>query len=464
MIMEISSTVSVLIAAVLAVAVVITILILLRRVVPPNEVHIVQSGDSAVSYSRESELGASYYAWPAWVPRLGVVIVKLPMSVFGVELRGYEGYDVGRVPFVLDIKAFFRIEESNLASERVASFDELKSQLTAILQGSVRSILASEDIENILQGRSEFGHKFTLEVNEQLMDIRDTDDSSVISDIMAKKISMIDRDSRIMVAENNRAAKEAEIAAEQEIELRQQNATLAVGVREAQVLQEVGIAKERASQEVKVQAKATAEREADVRRVQILQAADIEKHRLVTDAEGEARRTVIDAEAAFQQTEFKSRGIQLEGEAHAAAERAAQLAPVQAQIELAKEIGANDGYQSYLVRIEQVKAGKEIGVANAEALKDAAIKVIVTGGTAQEGISSIGDLISPVGGVKLGAMVESMKNTSETVSKMLDATTELGQTMLRKEDVPAVYDALAEEKENRKKRNGSIKPPGWTEP
>ena len=178
--------------------------ITLRRVVSTNEVHIVQGSKNTVSYGKDQESGNTYYAWPAWIPIIGISTIRLPVSVFSLRLRDYEAYDNGRLPFVLDLEAFFRIENSNVAAQRVANFSELNNQLTSILQGAARTILASKSIEEIMQGRSEFGVAFTEEVNEQLkawgvttvknielMDIRDSRDSQVIQNIMEKKKSEI---------------------------------------------------------------------------------------------------------------------------------------------------------------------------------------------------------------------------------------------------------------------------------
>ena len=66
-----------------------------------------------------------------------------------------------------------------------------------------------------MQGRSQFGEQFTKEVeaqlknwgvstvkNIELMDIRDSNSSHVIKNIMEKKKSLIEMQSRIEVAEN----------------------------------------------------------------------------------------------------------------------------------------------------------------------------------------------------------------------------------------------------------------------
>src|SRR6185436_14936660 len=146
-----------------------------------------------ISYGKDQAAGNTYYKWPSWVPIIGVKTISLPVSVFDVGLDGYAAYDKGRVPFVIDIMAFFRITDSNMAAQRVHAFPELEEQLKGILQGAVRSILATSEIEEILEGRGTFGERFTKEGDAnlaqwgvqtvkciELMDIRDAQGSKVI--------------------------------------------------------------------------------------------------------------------------------------------------------------------------------------------------------------------------------------------------------------------------------------------
>ena len=201
--------------AVAAVIVLLFILIplLFRRVVATNEVHIVQTSKSTTSYGKDTTNGNSYYEFPSWIPIIGVTKIVLPVSVFSIKIDGYEAYDVGRLPFMVDITAFFRIKDSNLAAQRVINLKDMELQLTDIIQGSIRSILASKQLEEILQQRSEFGLEFTTAVKEQLqnwgiepvknielMDIRDSRDSKVIFNIMEKKKSEIEKESRMTCA------------------------------------------------------------------------------------------------------------------------------------------------------------------------------------------------------------------------------------------------------------------------
>jgi len=237
----------------------------LRRVVPVNEVHIVQTRKNTVSYGKGFDSN-TYYEWPSWIPLIGLTMIMLPVSNFSIDLPDYAAYDKERVPFLVHVMAFFRINDSNTAAQRVASFDELKQQLTAIVQGSVRTVLAGHEIDQIMLDRSRFGEAFTKEVqpqlgswgveaikNIELMDIRDSKESEVIHNIMAKRTSGIERESRLVVADNTRQAEMAEIAAKREVDMSKQLALEQVGLRTAEKDKNVGVANELASQEVKVQ-------------------------------------------------------------------------------------------------------------------------------------------------------------------------------------------------------------------
>lgn len=407
-------------------------LVTLRRVVQTNEVHIVQSASNTVSYGKDQASGNTYYAWPSWIPGLGVSTITLPVSVFPLRLSEYEAYDSGRLPFVLDLAAFFRIENSNMAAQRVSNFAELNGQLTSIVQGAARTILASKTIEEIMAGRSEFGDAFTKEVNEQLkawgvttvknielMDIRDAKGSRVIQNIMEKKKSEIERESRIVVAENNRAAENAEIDARREVEINQQLAAQQVGIRKAEQEREVGLARERMQQTIKEQEKVTAEKQAEVLRVEEVARADIDRAVEVVRAEAEKQKTVLIAEGKLESERREAEALRVRGEATAQSEKLLQLAPVEAQIVLAKEIGENQGYQQYLVTLRQVEAQQAIGVAQAKSLEQADVKVIANAGDVQQGMTGIGDLFSARGGTAVAAALEGLAQ-SATGKALLD--------------------------------------------
>lgn len=406
----------------------IVVAIMFRVVVPTNMVHIVQSSKTTTSYGRGKTTGNTYYKWPAALPRIGVTVTTFPESVFAISLNNYEAYDQGRLPFVVDIKAFFRVEDSQVAAQRVASFPELESQLTAVLQGAVRRVLATSHLETILEDRSNLGQQFTKEVDDQLkewgvcnvktiefMDLRDSQSSgsTVIHDIMAKEKSRISRESRVAVAENNQQAETKEIEAQRTVDLNRQEAAQQVGIRTAEKEREVGIATEQAKQQTEAEAKTTAERSMEVARVKATRQAEIDKEVKLVQTEAEAVSATRQAEGELASTLRAAEGITATGKAQADAETARLLAPVTAQITLAEKIGQDEGYQNYLITIEQVKAGAEVGKAMAASLEKADLKVIANSGDIQSGVSGLGSILTPAGGTSLAGMLSALAQTPE---------------------------------------------------
>jgi flotillin len=430
-----------------------------RRVVEPNEVHIVQSSGKTTIYGKQPttvdgeednvvKVSNSYFEWPAWWPVIGVQSIVLPLSNFELKLTNYDAYDIGKVPFVVDIVAFFRIDDAAIAAKRVSSLQELHAQLTAILQCAVRTILAQHEIEQIMEDRSTYGEAFTKEVGTQLrawgvvnvksielMDIRDGADSETISNIMAKKESLIEMQSRVEVAKNRRDAETAEIEAAQVVDVRKEEAAQLVGERTAEKEKMVGIADEKAKQEIKLQAKETATRDMAVQQVEHVRAAEInrevqvvkadedrqtfviraegDKQKEIITAEGEKQQTVLVAEGNLVESLKSAEGILAVGTSEAEAKRLGEMATVSPQLELADGIGENLEYQEYMVRIENVNKDRDVGVANAKALQDAGIKMIINAGDAPSGMNNILDVLTTKGGTNIAGMVEAINQTDE---------------------------------------------------
>jgi flotillin len=295
-----------------------------------------------------------------------------------------------------------------------------------------------------MQGRSKFGHEFTTEVEGQLkewgvttvksielMDIRDHKDSKVIHNIMDKKKSHIEMESRTEVAKNSRIAQIAEIEAKREVDIQSQQAEQAVGLRTVETKQQVALSQQAMTQAISEQEKTTKEKEMSVLSVEQVRKAEIEKEvclvkasqdaqTAVIVAEGQKSRTILAAEGELESKKRQSEAISLEGQARADAEKAMQLAPVQAQITLAKEIGQNESYQKYLITIRKVEADQAVGMEQAKALEAANVKIIANSGTPSAGLTNVMDLFSSKGGTELGAMLEGL------------AQTESGQQLIRK--------------------------------
>lgn len=418
----------------------------LRRVVQADQVHVVQSGKNTKLYGKDTENGFVYYEIPKWVPFLGIGVTNFIVSNFPITMRNYDAYDIGRLPFVVDIIAYFRIDNAAIASQRVSSFEELKSQLEGVLQGAVRSVLASEKLETIMQDRNTLGEKFTESVREHLdqwgvvpvksiefMDIRDAQGSNVIDNIMAKDKSRIQMESRVEVAKNTQAAELAEINAKREIDMNRENAEQQVGIRIAEREREVGIADELSKQQVMESSKVTATREMEVIQIRDVRAAEIAKEvaqvraeqdravtlvaaeaakqKTVIEADAEKARTTTIAEGVLNAAKNEAEGIRAKGEAEAAALELELMAPVTAQVKLAEEIGSNMPYQEYLVKVEQIGASTKVGEAMAQALKEADLKIIANSGDVQGGLSNLTDLFTAKGGTNIAGMLEALNQT-----------------------------------------------------
>lgn len=393
-----------------------------RTVVSTNEIHVVQTVGSTTAYGAGEQAGNVYYKWPSWVPKIGCSVTVLPVSVFSQSLQDYPGYDKGRVPFLLDVIGFFRVSDPRVAAQRVSDIKQMTAQLDGILKGAIRAILASSEIETILEGRNEFGQKFTEAVDTQLkewgvstvkalelMDIRDTANSQVIANIMAVKKSKVEMESRVQVAQNIKQAEIAEIERKRAVALQQQEADQQVGERTAEKNQAIGIAQQKSDQAVQVEMAVTAEKTMAVAQVNKVRQAEIERDAaivaaaqakavMITNSEGDKQRTILTAEAALQQAQLEATGIAAKGSAEGSAQEAVLMAPVNSQIALAREIGANENYQKYLVGLRQIEAGQAIGVEQAKALEKAIIKIIATTGSGpSEGIKSVMDLFTPKG-------------------------------------------------------------------
>jgi flotillin len=449
--------------SIVAVIVIITILAL-RRIVPTNQVHIVQRNNKTVSYGKDTENGNVYYEIPSWVPKFGVVVSKLPATIIDISLNHYEAYDKDRLPFVVDVKAFFRITDFAIAASRIPTLAELYDQLTSIVQGAVRSILAKEYLEDIMSKRSEYGELFSKEVepqlkewgvmsvkNIELMDIKDAGGEEVISNIMMKKKSAIEMERRVEVAKNTKTAQESEILARQEIELKKQDADREVGLRAAAVQQEVGIAQEKQRQEVQAQAKITAEKEMEVKEVNEVRSAEIAKRAAMVKAEQEKEVTIIQvntaevaantekkikvvhaeaqkaeqilrAEAEKEQVELKAdadlkaatnaaKGIKLKGESEASAKELMEKAQIAGQIELFDKVNKDEQYQQFIIEQRKVEAMERVGIEQAKNLENADIKIFANGNSVQDGVQKAAGLLSSNTGFNIGEMLEALANT-----------------------------------------------------
>ena len=186
--------------------------------------------------------------------------------------------------------------------------------------------------------------------------------------------------------------------------------------------QKVGIADEQAKQNVQEQAKTTAEKTMavklvnDVRQAEITSKvtvvkADQDKQVQILNAEAEKQRITLVADGNLEAQKRNAEGVLVNGTSKAKAEELNQVAQIAGQIQLAKEIGENTGYQNYLVTIRQVEAQQAVGIENSKKhLQAANIKVIATMLVHVDGIKNVGDMFTSKGGLALASMIEGLSS------------------------------------------------------
>ncbi len=443
----------------------------LRKVVPTNEVHIVQRGSKSVAHGKGLQGGNVYLAWAPWVPVFWIAVQKLPLSIFTLELNGYEAYDEGKVPFQVDITAFFEIKEPVLAAEKIFTIGELKDQLNETVKWVVRKILASRDVVDIMESRADIKNEFYDEVlssvkswgvelkNVEFMDIRDANGSQVITNIMMKKRSLIEAESEIEVAENNKRAiiEKENKSAEARAQAAEAKSKADIIESDAQRLAELqriendkltqnqdiekdrvlSIQKEEAKQNFYESEKETKDKMLAVKQVEDERTAEIAKSIELIKAEEQKQKSIIDAEGAKAQVELEAEADKVKVELEAGAEKmkiesiwiakAKELdyigtAEAKNKAQMAESLNTfTEDSLSYMVKQLEVSLAEVVDLEKAKALSKADVKVISTGANGGEGVKSFMDLFSANGGTNIGAMVEAAKNTmgEEKVNELM---------------------------------------------
>ncbi len=441
---------------------------LFRIVVATNEVHIVQRNKTSISYWKDQGDWNVYYNWPSWFPFIGITKIVLPVSNFNIELSEYEAYDQQKVPFEVDVIWFFRISDPVKAAQRISSFEDLQLQLSSVMNGAIRKVLAWQTIIEIMESRNEISDEFTKEVSSQLMnwwvesvknvelmDIRDSQnsESNVISNIMIRKTSEIERESRIEVANNKRDAEVAEIDAKRSADVQRQDAEKQIWEKTAEKEKAIWIAKEKSKQEIQTEAKITSEKDMEVLKITEIKKAEIAKEKAIIEANKEKEKKIIEAEALKLEQGAKAEadlitstkkadwqlvtmtknaeGIKLEWAAQAESKRLLELALIAWQIELAEKIANSPSYIEYLSTIRAIEAGEKVWMSKAEALKNADMKVIANSWDVNSWFNSILDIVSSKWWTAIWSLLDNLKNTEVwnlLLEKLLSKNTSLDNT------------------------------------
>lgn len=381
------------------------------RIVPPTEAHLVttQSGrfvassDDSLSIDGE-QVKKAYFAIPSFIPFFGTQVRVMDVTIKEINL-GQETFEKNQARFIVDTSAKYRIKNIKTAAETFSDDKEVEDQLKGVMASSVRDVTSKVDV---IEARSNkqamedsvkkvMGKNFEawgLElVNFQVVDLRDTADSKIISNISLRREKEIESDTRQQNAERIRLARVKE--AESDEASRQ---------REIERDQRVAEQEQIKNMKISEQEKIAQEKHYEVIRVQEVKTAEIAKQRAIIEAEQKRDYENIIKE----QKRLEGEGDRLKQEEQAKGEaapiRERGLAEADALNKKQEALNKFTPQAIQALTAEQVvSANKDIGVETAKSLGRADVKVFAGGDGSRPGFD-------------LAALVSSMQNSNPNVA------------------------------------------------
>ncbi len=355
----------------------------LYRIIPPNEAHVRILGNRKSIFSHRG--GKSAYWFIPFITRLN----RLPLSNLTILVDNIKLNDKNMAKFVCDIVCFVNIKDLELASERLLlsaaekqmgfDFVKLSEDFRSIIESIGRTVVTKQTILDIYMNRHALSAAITNEVegvfpkwgielvNLELKHIKDSEASSIISDIERKVASEIKRDAEIRIAETTKETEIAKAMAEEVSRKRQIEKDRTIGIAEQQKNQEIA----------KMKAEAN-EREIEALRKLEVGKADIEKQKVEQQSEAQKIKFSVEAEG-------EARQIVSVGQAEADMIKAKKLAEAEGTLKLAEALRQ---FNDVAVNVKLLDVQKEVMISKFDALasigKEADIKWIISGENAKD--------------------------------------------------------------------------------
>jgi regulator of protease activity HflC (stomatin/prohibitin superfamily) len=428
----------------------------LRRIVPVGYADIVTRKTGIEVYSVDTtvvknvdgtprkEPKTVYYEIPGWIPKWGVYVRRMPLTIIKIPVEDYKTFGKGNARFVVDVAVFCRIIDVLQAAQRFPgkTIDDFINSIQSIIVSTVRKTTANFAVEDVIGKREEIATEVAKEIeidfrkwgveltNVAVVDIKDPykadtggkvlrDDktgepileTTVIRDISNKKEAEINSLSRQEVAMQQRKAAIAEAEARQASETRKIEADEYIGRRGQEKDQNIAIEEKKA-----VAMQMEVKRTADVTTAEIEALAKIKKSEgdrtaMATLAEGQRQKFTLEAEGQKQKLSLEGQGqgeaTRAVGIAQAEANKAVGLANAEVvkQTKFAEADGlsrladAQAKQQSLAIQIRQLEVSQIVGVEVAHALQNAKLEYIGSGPA-----KDFFELFTPGGGLNLGGM------------------------------------------------------------
>ena len=308
------------------VGIVIALSMLLRRVVPPNEIHIVVRKSRTDIYcanpeyflkpKRDPETGlivphntddieavqvkSVYYYFPSFLPFIGMYVRRLPLEMLEIKVPNFVAFDMKRARFECDIVAFCAIIDGKTAAMRIpgtGDMEELEKQVQQVLWATMRDSTTKMIVRDIINNRKEIINMIKDPLKEaldewglglkdiEIIEFKDAPQGKVISNISSIREQEIETEARQKNADQKKQARLAEAQAEEIAKIREVERDEAIQKRDQDRIQKVA-----------VQQRLARQKELDVVQVEKVKNQEIEKEKAEVFAEQERAVAKIDAE------------------------------------------------------------------------------------------------------------------------------------------------------------------------
>ena len=390
----------------------------LYRIVPPNEAHIrVLRNRKDIFSIRTSR---TCYWFIPFITKLN----RLPLANLTIPVSDIKLNDKNMAKFQCDLICFVNIKDLQLATERLVlsrmekelgfDFVKLSEDFRSIMESIGRTVVTKQTILDIYMNRHLLSDAITNEVatvfpkwgielvNLELKHIKDTEGSTIISDIERKVAAEIRRDAEIRIAETSREAEVAKAQAEETFRKRQIEKDKAIGIAEQQKNQEIAVMRAEANTR-----EVNALREIEVGK------AEIEKQKIERLAAAEKSKLTLEAEGRANQ-------VKAVGQAEADIIRIKKEAEAAGTLKLAEALKQFDGMA---LNVKLLDIQKEVMIEKFKALANVAgeadIKWIMSGQNAQ---NFFGLNLNAEGGANFKQFLEETGVSLEQIKNLIPRT------------------------------------------
>ena len=395
------------------------------RIVPPSEAHFVTASRKVKVVSPDTtiqkEAGAAYFAIPEFIPKFGVKVRILPVTI--KEINGeMETFEKDQARFMVKYSVKYRITNVQRAAETFINEQELFRMADDQVRSAVRAVTVKYTVNDARANKQKMAEESRTELNDDfekwgltlvmfaLVDFQDTVDSKVISNISKRREVEIETDTRQQNAEKYKNARFKEAEADESAKKREIERDQVVSQREQEKIMKVA-----------EQQKLAREKELEVTRVQEVKSQEIEKERAIVEIEQEQAVEIIRKERKRLEGEGDRQKLEEQAKGQAASTRENLFAEAEGKEKLQEALKKFDDRAILALTAEKiVEMQKVIGVEAAKAFANSDMKVFVGNQDAKSSFDF---------GQFLTALTVSSTSTAESLLNRLRRPNDLGINM-----------------------------------